>query len=104
MYIVQDNRQDCITTPDRYRTRQEAVSVTFELNARLDLSWQATTKSLCPLQMELLLQVLSKSTRTMMVRVICGDEGVGDIPGVQGDSGESVDSAQCNSIDTRTQT
>ena len=30
----------------------------------------------------------------MTVRVICGDEGVGDIPGVQGDSGEPVGSAQ----------
>ena len=25
----------------------------------------------------------------MAVRVICGDEGMGDIPGVQGGSGES---------------
>ena len=54
--------------------------------------------------MELLLQVLSKSTRTMTVWVIRGDEGVGDIPGVRGGSGESKGSAQYNSIDTRTQT
>ena len=60
-------------------------NVTFELNAQLDLSWQATTKSLCPLQTELLLQVLSESTWTMTVWVICGDKGVGDIPGVRGD-------------------
>ena len=40
----------------------------------------------------------------MAVRVIHGDEGVGDIPGVQGGSGESVVSAQYNLIDTRTQT
>ena len=61
--------------------------VTFELNARLDLSWQATTKSLCPLGAELLLQVLSESTWTVAIRVIRGDEGVGDIPGVRGGSG-----------------
>ena len=40
----------------------------------------------------------------MTVRVIHGDEGVGDIPGIQGGSGESVGSALGNSIDTRTQT
>ena len=40
----------------------------------------------------------------MTVQVIRGDEGAGDIPGVRGDSGESVCSAQCDSIDTRTQT
>ena len=40
----------------------------------------------------------------MTVRVIRGDKGVGDVPGVQGDSGESVCSAQYDSIDTRTQT
>ena len=60
--------------------------VTFELNALLDLSCQATTKSLSSLQTELLLQVLSKSTWTVAVRVICGDGGVGDIPGVRGGS------------------
>ena len=37
--------------------------------------------------MELLLQILSQSTRAMTVQVIRGDEGVGDIPGVQGVSG-----------------
>ena len=36
--------------------------------------------------MELLLQVLSKSTWTMTVRVIRDDEGMGDIPGVRGGS------------------
>ena len=40
------------------------------------------TKSLSSLQTELLLQVLSESTGTVAVQVICGDEGVGDIPGV----------------------
>ena len=40
----------------------------------------------------------------MALRVIRGDEGVGDIPGVQGGLGESVVSAQYNLIDTRTQT
>ena len=54
--------------------------------------------------MELLLQVLGESTQTVTVRVIRGDEGMGDIPGVRGDSGESKGSAQSNSIDTRTQT
>ena len=71
-----------------------ANSVTFGLNVRLDLSWEATTKSLSPLQTELLLQVLGKSTGTVAIRVIHGDEGVGDIPGVQGVSGGSVGSAQ----------
>ena len=64
--------------------------VTFELNVRLNLSWQATTKSLSPLSTELLLEVLGESTWTMAVRVIRGDEGVGDIPGVQGGSGGEV--------------
>ena len=59
----------------------------FELNARLDLSWKATTKSLSSLQMELLLQVLGESTRTVTVWVIRGDKGVGDISGIQGGSG-----------------
>ena len=36
--------------------------------------------------MELLLQVLSKSTWTMAVWVIRGDGGVGDIPGIRGGS------------------
>ena len=40
----------------------------------------------------------------MAIRMLRGDEGVGDIPGVRGDSGESVGSAQYSSIDTRTQT
>ena len=64
--------------------------VTFELNVQLNLSWQATTKSLSPLSTELLLEVLGESTWTMAVRVIRGDEGVGDIPGVQGGSGGEV--------------
>ena len=33
-----------------------------------------------------MLQVLGESTRTVTVRVIRGDKGVGDIPGIQGDS------------------
>ena len=78
--------------------------VTFGLNVRLDLSGKATTKSLCLLQTELLLKVLCESTWTVTIRVIRGDEGVGDIPGVQGGSGGSVGSAQYSSIDTRTQT
>ena len=39
------------------------------------------------LMMELLLQVLSESARALTVWVIRGDEGVGDIPGVQGVQG-----------------
>ena len=68
--------------------------VTFGLNARLDLSWEATTKSLGSLQSEPLFKVLSESTRTVAIRVIRGDEGVGDIPGVQGGSGGSAGSVQ----------
>ena len=80
------------------------VYVTFGLNVRLDLSREATTKSLGSLQTELLLKVLGKSTWTVTIWVIRGDEGVGDIPGVRGDSGEPAGSAQYSSIDTRTQT
>ena len=85
-------------------TRLGCAHVTFGLNVRLDSSGRATTKLLCSLQMELLLKVLCKSTWTVTIRVIRGDEGVGDIPGILGGSGEPVGSAQCSSIDTRTQT
>ena len=78
--------------------------VTFGLNVRLDLSGEATTKSLSSLCAELLLKILGESTWTVAVWVIRGDEGVGDIPGVRGGSGESSSSAQDRSIDTRTQT
>ena len=57
-------------------------SVTFKWNIRLDLSWEATTKSLRSLRTELLLQVLGESTGTMTIWMIRGDEGVGDFPGV----------------------
>ena len=40
----------------------------------------------------------------MAIRVIRGDEGMGDVPGVRGVQGGSVGSAQLSSIDTRTQT
>ena len=60
------------------------------MTVRLDLSWQATTKSLSPLSTELLLEVLGESTWTMAVQVIRDDKGVGDIPGVQGGSGGEV--------------
>ena len=40
----------------------------------------------------------------MTIRMIRGDEGVGDIPGIRGVSGEPAGSAQYSSIDTRTQT
>ena len=38
-----------------------------------------------------LLKVLGQGTRTMTVRVIRGDGGVGDIPGILGGSGESLE-------------
>ena len=53
------------------------------------------TKSLSSLSVELLLKILSESTWTMAVWMIHGDEGVGDIPGVQGGSGESLE-IPCN--------
>ena len=65
------------------------IVVTFGLNVRLDLSRKATTKSLRSLGAKLLLKILGESTWTMAVRVIHGDGGVGDIPGIQGGSGES---------------
>ena len=40
------------------------------------------TESLRSLMAELILQVLGKSTWTVAIGVIRGDEGVGDIPGV----------------------
>ena len=63
--------------------------VMFGLNVRLDLSGKATTKSLCALCTKLSLKILGEGTRTVAVRVIRGDEGVGAIPGVRGGSGES---------------
>ena len=63
--------------------------VTFGLNIRLDLSGKATTKSLSALCAKSMFKILSESTRTVAVRVIRGDEGVGVIPGVRGGSGES---------------
>ena len=83
---------------------QNTRAVTFGLNIRLNLSREATTKSFGSLQAELLLKVLCKSTWTMAIQVIRGDEGVGDFPGIQGGSGEPVGSVQYSSIDTRTQT
>ena len=44
----------------------------FELNARLDLSWQATTQSLCLLSTEFVLQILSESARAVTVWMIHG--------------------------------
>ena len=67
------------------------MAVTFGLNVRLDLSGKATTKSLCVLCTKLLLKILGEGTRTVAVWVICGDEGMGDIPGVRGGSGESLE-------------
>ena len=64
-----------------------AAPVTFELNVRLDLSGNAATKSLSSLDAELMLQILGERTWAVRIRVIRGDEGVGDIPGVRGVSG-----------------
>ena len=61
--------------------------VTFEWNALLNLSGRAATKTLSSLVVEPLLQVLGQRTRAVTVWVICGDEGVGDIPGVRGVQG-----------------
>ena len=69
--------------------RQLNLVVTFKLNARLDLSGEATTKPLRSLCTKPLFEILSESTRTLAVRVIRGDGGVGVIPGVRGGSGES---------------
>ena len=68
---------------------QQSLVVTFELNVLLDLSREAATKAFGSLVLEFLLQVLSESTGTVAVRVIRGDEGVGDFPGVRGVQGES---------------
>ena len=49
------------------------------------------TKSLSSLCAKLLLKILGESTWTMAIWVIRGDEGMGDIPGVRGGSGESLE-------------
>ena len=55
----------------------------------------ATTQSLSSLFTKPLLEVLSESTGTVTIWVIRGDEGMGDIPGVRGGSGESAE-VPCN--------
>ena len=50
---------------------------------------KAATQSLRTLCTKLVLKILGEGTRTVTVWVIRGDEGVGDIPGIQGGSGES---------------
>ena len=64
--------------------RKGRKDVMFKWNVLLDLRGEAATKMLSSLNAELMLQVLCQSTRTVTVWMICGDEGVGDIPGVQG--------------------
>ena len=54
--------------------------------------------------MELLLQILGQSARVVTIWVIRGDEGMGDIPGVQGVQGVCRFCAIVDLIDTRTQT
>ena len=56
----------------------------FERDVLLDLSGGAATKMLCSLMMEFLLQVLGQSARAMAIWMICGVEGMGDIPGARG--------------------
>ena len=70
----------------------------------LNLSVGAATETPSSLVAEFLLQVLSKSTRMVTIRMICGDEGVGDIPGVQGVQGGLQVLRNLDLIDTRTQT
>ena len=53
------------------------------------MSGKATTESLGALCTKPLLKILGEGTQTVAVRVIRGDEGVGDVPGVRGGSGES---------------
>ena len=62
-------------------------AVMFKWNVLLDLSGEAATKTFGSLMTELLLQILSQSTRAMTVWMIHGDEGVGDIPGIRGVQG-----------------
>ena len=54
----------------------------FKWNVLLDLSGEAATKMFGSLMMEFLLEVLCQGTWAMAIRVIHGDEGMGDIPGV----------------------
>ena len=60
----------------------------FMLDIQLGLSGEAATQMFSSLVTKPLLQVLSKSTRTVTVWVIRGDEGMGDIPGIRGVQGE----------------
>ena len=62
------------------------------------------TKPLCSLGAELVLEILGESAWILIVWMIRGDEGVGDIPGVRGGSGEFLKFCATSSIDTRTQT
>ena len=52
------------------------------------------TKTFSLLKTKLLLQVLGQSTWAMTIWVIRDDEGMGDIPGIQGGFRGSVGSAQ----------
>ena len=76
----------------------------FKWNVLLDLSRWAATAMFSSLMMELLLQILSQSTRAMTIWMIHDDEGVGDIPGIRGVQGVCRFCATVDSIDTRTQT
>ena len=64
-----------------------SLPVMFEWNVLLNLSGGAATKMFSSLDTELLLQVLCQSTGTVTIRVIHGDEGMGDIPGIRGVQG-----------------
>ena len=61
--------------------------VTLEWSVLLDLSRGAATKTFGSLVTKLLLQVPSESAGAMAIGMIRSDEGVGDIPGVQGVQG-----------------
>ena len=54
------------------------------------MSGEATTESLRTLGAKSLFKILGEGARTVAVRMIRGDEGVGAFPGVRGGSGESL--------------
>ena len=66
---------------------KNTYGVMSKWNVRLNLSWMAVTKTFGMLWMQLLFEVLGESTGFVGLWVIHDDEGVGDIPGVQGGSG-----------------
>ena len=70
-------------------TKEAAQSIS---DVTFGLSKVAATKTFGTLLMQLVFEVLGESTWFRVIQVIQGDMGMGDIPGVQGGSGESVGS------------